>query len=170
MHPAATNRAMIKILHHPPKRYPDGQRIVYNGGFGIYYGWTGYEPFGVIWAYRYYGWQVTCWAQVHFQTPPLYFGQFKNAVTKLDQLMDKAEQMGVLAHERVPLWPPGKCGPPPMRWWQGFEFIRQDIPFNPDCRQPFAPAFTFRRVAGRYKGISETYLDALRAQKAPQLL
>src|SRR5262245_57663286 len=87
--------------HH---KHPRTRALVYCPP--VYYGWTGFEEFGCIWPFRYFGWRVTCWAAVAARVygdarPERFFTRFAHAVKELDRLMDRAEKMGQLAHEPV---------------------------------------------------------------------
>lgn len=81
-----------------------GKRAVY-AAHGRYYGWTGYEYFGVISCYRYYGYHVTCWATVECRSAR-YFYLLKDAIDELDYLMDKADALGELSHLPVGYFEP----------------------------------------------------------------
>src|SRR5262249_20569631 len=60
----------------------------------FYSGWTGAEPFGTIFIYRYYGYQVNCSACI--KTRQHFFQRFEDAVFDLELLMTKAFEIGEL--------------------------------------------------------------------------
>ena len=96
---------IILHRHSTVERMPLGKRAIYNGLYA-YYGWTGFEQFGVIRSYRYFGWGVTCWATATAAAygnahKTKFFGRFDDAVRELETLMDVAESIGLLAHKRV---------------------------------------------------------------------
>jgi hypothetical protein len=83
-----------------------GKRVIYNENCGRYGGWTGYEHFGLIQAYRYYGWRVTCWATVEAAafgdaSTSVFFDRLDDAVDVLKKLMDLAKRLGELACKPV---------------------------------------------------------------------
>lgn len=94
----------MMVFHgRPPKRLPR-YRAVYNRD-GVYDGWTGFEYFGVIWPFRYYGWRVTCWSTVMAAyygqgNISVFFDTLDASIRELDRLMDKADSMGQLAKKR----------------------------------------------------------------------
>jgi hypothetical protein len=134
----------MKIVHQLPNRLPKCRAVIHCWA-GRYERWTGFEWFGVITAYRYFGWQVTCWAQVAATVFPLrqtaFFARLEDAVDVLDRLMDRAEEMDQLTHEPV-------CGVlPPHFWGSRFEFINPML--ISDSRVPESPAHR-RRLFQRF--------------------
>jgi hypothetical protein len=70
-----------------------GRRCVYHVLDDKYGGWTGFEHFGVIWPFRYFGWRVTCSAIVSIEAygkarRARFFDNVKDAATELSSLMD----------------------------------------------------------------------------------
>src|SRR5262245_339 len=147
----------LPIIDMPLKKCPLGKRALRYEGGNRYGGWTGYQEFGVIQCYRYFGWCVTCWAtilvDVYGHNDPC-FHQFADAVAALDRLMNIAEHRGELeTSKRVEYWePPG--GWPPRKghlgWWRhhGFESIHPHM--RTDSRAMHSPA-TLERVCRRHK-------------------
>jgi hypothetical protein len=84
-----------------------GKRLIFNQCHsGCYGGWTGYEHFGVIRAFRYYGWRVTCWGHVAADAfgdarDSIFFDEFDDAAIVLAKLMEVAKRMRVLARRPV---------------------------------------------------------------------
>jgi hypothetical protein len=130
---------------------PLGQRALRFEWSGRYSGWTGYEEFGVITSYRYFGWAVTCSATVMAEaydngneTP--CFDHFNDAVTALFCFMDLAEDMGefqrirrslgVNRGQRVPYY--NADLQPGVFWRCGLDMIRPD--FDTDSRAMWSPA------------------------------
>jgi hypothetical protein len=82
----------LSVYHRPHKRWPKHPCLVNTGAF--YSGWTGAEPFGTIFIYRYYGYQVNCSACI--KTRQHFFQRFEDAVFDLELLMTKAFEIGEL--------------------------------------------------------------------------
>lgn len=91
-----------RLIDQPPPRKP----AVVRRRDGCYDGWTGFEWFGVITEYRYYGWCVTCWADVmavrygRANINP-FFSSFEAAVKELEWLMYEAGWLGRLSNKPV---------------------------------------------------------------------
>jgi hypothetical protein len=140
----------MKVCHHRLRRKPRGVRVAYHGQQQVYYGWTGFEEFGAITPYRYFGWRVTCWAEVAAEAygdcyDSRFFHQLVDAVAELDRLMDVAERIGRLAHEPVKYFKPPADWP---RWpWPGLESLSR-ITVS-DERAPNSPA-QWRRHERRF--------------------
>jgi hypothetical protein len=121
----------MKVFPHEPKHLPRARAVIRRES-GVYDGWTGFEYFGVIWPFRYWGWRVTCWADVQHRREELFLDQLDRAVRLLDLLMDRAERMGRLARAPVEYWPPGNWKERLPLWvLAGFESIRDDFHTNP---------------------------------------
>jgi hypothetical protein len=144
-------RALPPLIHCSIHEAPLGKRALMFDGSGRYSGWTGFEGFGVITQYRYYGWAVTCDACVMAEAydqggVTLCFDHFEDAVRALFCLMDLAHEigdlqalrksMGVKRGQRVPYWKPPKewdRGEGSLLWWRrgGLETIHDDFKTNP---------------------------------------
>lgn len=123
-----------------------GRRVIYRGYTDCYYGWTGYEGFGVIRPFRYYGWKVTCWAEVMANAfgdarNNIFFDRFDEAAHVLDKLMSLAWRMRRLSREPVQYagWKFFHGNKPqPIATMVGFEWVCPD--FNTNSRAPTSPA------------------------------
>jgi hypothetical protein len=135
------------------QRHWRGRRVIYNG-FYAYYGWTGFECFGAITPYRYFGWCVTCWADVAAKAfgnarDHRFFDKFDEAAYALNKLMDIAKRMHRLAHKKVKYWEPDWPIPREIEWQarSRLTWIRPDMKGDP--RSPSSPAY-WRRFMRRH--------------------
>jgi hypothetical protein len=136
---------MLKVYHARPNPRPQDERYVYRDGSvrGTYEGWVGQWPFGVIWPHRYYGWRVTCSAEVmaefygHARISP-FFTWFDEAVGELERLMNIAEHIDHFAMFEGCVVADWKPRPPDQDKALGLPEMGGDI--EPCWRMPHSPA------------------------------
>jgi hypothetical protein len=117
------------------QKFRPGKQCVYRTSDNKYQGWTGYEIFGVIWPFRYFGWRVTCWAQVTAEAygdahRARYFDSIANAANELYRLMGIAKILGILKRSPVQYWDPdiNSTNKRQRRWFRGdASFLRFPI-------------------------------------------
>ena len=135
---------MIKILSCRPQQMPRHRALI-RAAAGIHYGWTGFEEFGVVWPFRYYGWRVTCWATVMARAYSdanlsLFFDRLETAADELNYLMDVADKAGALSKQPVKYWEPKFLSPPPIWFDCGLSTVEHQLHW-PFQRLPGSPAW-----------------------------
>ena len=152
---------LLKIIHRQCElkkiqRTMAGERCVYRCG-NCYCGWTGFEEFGVISPYRYFGWAVTCNILVMVEAygsgrRVRYFDRVEQAAEELRRLMGVARNIGQLSRIPVEYFDPEAAGwpPAPLPVLCGLEMIRDNM--RMESRSPNSPARWRRWHQNRERG------------------
>ena len=149
---------MIAIIHRTRsieqlQKTMRGQRCVHKYDY-VYSGWTGFEEFGVIRSYRYYGWRVTCWADVMYEAygtahRARFFDRIDEAAAELEQLMNIAKRMRKLSKVQVEYFDAEAAfGPIRLESRCDLEWITPDM--KTDSRAPHGSPAAWRRFAQRH--------------------